>query len=456
MGRVLLLNPPASGRPLLRDFSCGESAKADYYWAPVDLLVLSGVLAQHHDIEVLDAVVEGLEPGEALNRASSYAPETVFSLTAAVSLRADDTFLAQLKARTGARIFGIGDVASFSPREALHHAPAFDGMVQNFADPSLVELAAGVEASVGSVTLRCDDGVDIRPIRFQTPLSYPLPRHQLFPLARYRMPFTEHRGCTSIITAYGCPFKCSFCASGNLPWQLREVDAVLEELTHVASLGVPEVYLRDFTFGPTRTRARELCRRMTEAKLGLSWSAECRIEVLDPPLLDQMREAGCEVILCGIETGTDEVARRLGKRMLDSTEQILEHARTIGIRTCAHFVMGTPGETETQLKRTISYARKLPLDYAAFNLYAPRLGTQLREELIQGGRVNAEDFDGQDVSFEANAYAGTDAPRLRWLHRWAVLSFYFRPRQLARLLTCTPWGTLVRQGSSVVHGVLGS
>jgi hypothetical protein len=120
MARVLLLNPPANGRAVLRDFACGESSKADYYWAPIDLLVLSGVLAADHDLHVIDAVAESCPPSEALARARSFRPDAVFSLTAAVSLAHDEAFLAQLAADTGARIYGLGDVASFAPGSLSH------------------------------------------------------------------------------------------------------------------------------------------------------------------------------------------------------------------------------------------------------------------------------------------------------------------------------------------------
>ena len=48
-----------------------------------------------------------------------------------------------------------------------------------------------------------------------------------------------------------------------------------------------------------------------------------------------------------------------------------------------------------------------------------------------------------------------DAPRmtaegLRGVLRWAVTSFYLRPGHAWRLLRCTPWSTLARQGTSVL------
>ncbi len=452
MARVLLLNPPANGRAVLRDFACGESSKADYYWAPIDLLVLSGVLGADHDLHVIDAVAEACSPSEAMARATRFRPDAVFSLTAAVSLAHDAAFLAGLAAATGARIYGLGDVAAFAPQETLRKAPVFTGLVQNFADPSLTRLASGDEADVRSVALRRGDRVELRPVRSGEPMRYGLPRHALFPLHRYRMPFTRWEKTTTVLTANGCPFPCTFCASRSLPQQLRPIPDAVEELTAIESLGVREVYVRDFTFGPSRQRGHELCAAITAAGLRLRWSAECRVDVLDEGLLDAMRRAGCEVILVGIETGEEEVAGRLGKSVKATrTQRVLAHARALGIRSCGHFVLGSPHETRAQALNTIRYARALPLDYASFNLYAPRLGTALRRELVAEGRVREEDFELQDVSAQANAFADMTAEELRGVLRWAVTSFYLRPAHVWRLLRCTPWSTLARQGTSVLR-----
>ena len=55
--RVLLLNPP--GREIyIRDYFCSQTTQPNYYFHPVDLLALSGTLAQEHEVAVLDCIAE--------------------------------------------------------------------------------------------------------------------------------------------------------------------------------------------------------------------------------------------------------------------------------------------------------------------------------------------------------------------------------------------------------------
>ncbi len=437
MARVLLLNPPCRGRPKLRDMACGESTKADYYWAPADLVMLSGLLSRDHEVRVLDAAVEGLTPRAALQRARDAAPDVVFSLTAAVTLDEDAAFFRTLRDATGAPIHVLGDVPSFLPELARQRLDAAEHLIRDFCDPGLIDLAAGAPGW--------------SPASGATPLRIPRPRHDLFPLKRYRMPFTAWRGTATVLTATGCPFRCSFCASHGLPHHVRPIPDVVDELAEIRRLGIREVYIRDLTFGPDRARALALSKGIAEAGLGIRWSAESRAEVLDDEVLEAMARAGCEVILVGVETGSEDTARRLHKPVGHRSQPVLATARRLGIRTCAHFVIGIPGEAEADVEATLRLARELPLDYASFNLYAPRPGSSLWEELVHGGQVDPHDPGSQDVSLQAESFAGIDARALRTLFRRGVLSFYFRPTQVLRLVRGTPWSTLLRQGTGVLR-----
>ena len=111
MKRVLLLNPPASP-PVMRDYYCGHVAKGRYCWPPVDLLALSGSLAQRFDVSVLDAIAENLTEREALNRLSQLRPDAVISLAAAISWTPDMRFLAEAHGRTGVPILLSGGLSA--------------------------------------------------------------------------------------------------------------------------------------------------------------------------------------------------------------------------------------------------------------------------------------------------------------------------------------------------------
>ncbi len=53
--KVLLLNPPGE-RIYIRDYFCSKTTKSNYLFHPIDLLALSGPLAEEHDVEELDCI----------------------------------------------------------------------------------------------------------------------------------------------------------------------------------------------------------------------------------------------------------------------------------------------------------------------------------------------------------------------------------------------------------------
>ena len=57
--RILLLNPPGDKR-YLRDNYCSSVSRANYYWPPIDLLVLSGTLGKKYQVELLDAIIANI------------------------------------------------------------------------------------------------------------------------------------------------------------------------------------------------------------------------------------------------------------------------------------------------------------------------------------------------------------------------------------------------------------
>ena len=77
--RVLLLNPPGE-RIYIRDYFCSKTTKSNYLFHPIDLVVLSGTVAECHDTRVLDCVAEQLDFEAAARRVDDFDPDVIVSL----------------------------------------------------------------------------------------------------------------------------------------------------------------------------------------------------------------------------------------------------------------------------------------------------------------------------------------------------------------------------------------
>ena len=80
MKRLLLLNPPGE-LTYIRDQYSSVSSKGEYCWAPIDLLVQSGVFYGNYEIKVIDAMAESIGFDVCLERVVSYNPDGIIFLT---------------------------------------------------------------------------------------------------------------------------------------------------------------------------------------------------------------------------------------------------------------------------------------------------------------------------------------------------------------------------------------
>ena len=67
--------------------------------------------------------------------------------------------------------------------------------------------------------------------------------------------------------------------------------------------GLRGLAVKDDTFTVNRQRALAICHGIVERNLNFLWSCDSRIDTLDDELLRAMRQAGCQRISVGVESG---------------------------------------------------------------------------------------------------------------------------------------------------------
>ncbi|KAF0127103.1 MAG: Fe-S oxidoreductase [Elusimicrobia bacterium] len=437
MKKVLLLNPPGE-RLYIRDYFCSKVSQADYLTHPVDFVVLSGILAGEYEVGLIDAIAGKLSPESALEEIRRFAPDAVISLFGSVSLPEDLAFAAKVRAACpGARLVGLGDAFRDGGAKYLGPDSPLDALLLDFTTRDIVSYLEGDHGSAANMLIR--DGGEVLPPGTRPAAEryeVPVPRHELFSGYDYRHPFVRSRRFATVLTDYGCPFHCSFCVMGTLGFKSRTPASVMTELEHIKSLGIKEVLFHTQTFGARKEEARELCRRMISAGLGLGWTCFSRVDVADPELLSLMREAGCHTVIFGVESGSDEILKKYGKGYTrGQIISAIDHCAAIGIETVGTFILGLPEETHETMERTLDLLRTIKLDYASINVAVPRMGTPLREEAIAHGLVDGDfavmDQSGAEVAMGSRTLSREEITKYR---KRAVAIFYFNPRYILRRL----------------------
>lgn len=433
---VLLLHCPGD-KVFLHDYYTSYSSKANYYWPPTDLILLSGVLRDER-LTVIDAIAERLNPEACLARIRAAAPDVIIFTTGTATWEPDFAFLAEVRRAVPARIVASGSIFLFEAERFLARAPHVDAAITDITGAGLLEYIRGLSDGRGALAVRRPDGSIAAPAPACAAREFdiPVPRHDLFPFRANRSPLARRRPFSLVVTSIGCPFGCVFCVAGAVAYRTRRLDGVLDELETLRGLGVREIMFNDPTLTVSKKRVLELCRGLEARGLKYSWICNAHISTLDDEMAAAMRQAGCHAVMIGVESGADEILAATEKKA--SVAKAIEAFRVCRrqkIRTLAYFIVGLPGETAETVEQTIHLAKTIDPDYASFTVLTPDVGSPLRRKAVEQGLLDPDtlvfDSTGPPV-FLAGRLSGREV----WaLHRRAVRAFYIRPAYVWKRLT---------------------
>jgi radical SAM superfamily enzyme YgiQ (UPF0313 family) len=401
--RVLLVYPPISKR----ERYCSAIGSAGGNQTPLGVFYLAAYLRQHeHEVEVIDGEARGLSADDIVARASEFHPELVGISSTTVAFHRALEVAGELKRRWPETPIVLGGPhASSNVRHAMSF-PVFDFAVLGEGEVTLEELARTIAArgdlsAVQGIAFRQGDQAIVTEPR--PPLmdldSLPLPAYDLIPdLAAYVPPPCNYKKqpVANVITSRGCPNVCTFCDRSVFGQCLRQRSAanIAAEIEHLCrTYGVREIAFVDDTFTIQPARMRELFELLAEKKIAFPWTCMSRINTVDRETLRFMRAHGCWHVSFGIESGNEDILRRIRKNIsLEQVRRVVGWCRELGMRTKGFFIIGHPGETVETMEQTIQFGVDLPLDDVVVTINTPIPGSQQHAEAQQYGSLDETDW----------------------------------------------------------------
>jgi radical SAM superfamily enzyme YgiQ (UPF0313 family) len=207
------------------------------------------------------------------------------------------------------------------------------------------------------------------------------------------------RPYTSLLSSRGCPFACIYC---NCPTfsgrkcRSRSIGNVLSELEEIHQKGYRAFTFMDDNFLLNPDRAASICAGMRSRRFSFKWGCEGRAEHTAKSIFNQLSAAGCDLVMFGIESGSQRVLNRLNKgtKLLD-VETAIRDAKRAGIGIIhGFFIVGVPGETVEDVEASFRFAQRVPINSFAFNSLTAFRGTPLWKDAVENGFINDEkDWD---------------------------------------------------------------
>lgn len=178
----------------------------------------------------------------------------------------------------------------------------------------------------------------------------------------------------NIITSYGCPYNCVFCASRTISGRgvaFRDINDVLEEIEYfINRYNVINFNFLDDCIFYDKDRAKKLFNEFIKRKYRIRWKLmNVSAWHLNEELISLIREAGCEQITISVESGSDRVLKEIIRKPLDKriVKPLIKICNDNELIINGNFVIGFPGETWDEIRETIWFAEYC--DFDMINIY---------------------------------------------------------------------------------------
>ncbi|MCK4442964.1 MAG: radical SAM protein, partial [Thermoplasmata archaeon] len=151
-------------------------------------------------------------------------------------------------------------------------------------------------------------------------------------------------------TKRGCAFRCAYCIYPFLQGRhlrLRSPEKVVDEIENLIDFyDIKELFFADTVFNFPLNHAREICRELMKRKLHIEWRAWFREDCINKKFIIQVRNAGCEVLECSPDGGSQKALDVLQKnlRFQDITKTYELAGEVEGMRVISNFMCNIPGE----------------------------------------------------------------------------------------------------------------
>ena len=320
-----------------------------------------------------------------------------------------------------------GPHATFTATETLRSYPEVDIVVRGEGEETIRELSRALDQKRGiekisGLTFRQNGSIvqteDCPFIRNIDLL--PLPDRTLFPIARY----LAMRVPASILTSRGCPTGCSFCVGYRMTGRkgrFRNPLRVVDEIEAARRLGFEEVCIDDDLFTRNRRHVTAICDEILKRGLKFKMYIFARVDTVDEPLLQKLKEAGCAMICFGLESGNQKILDLANKRAtVERARRAVELSKAAGISPLGSFILGLPGETRETMEETIAFAQSLRIPHG-FHLLSPFPGTNIREKADEYGiKILTDDWSLYDAD-----HAVTETKALKAAEVEGVVKTFF-------------------------------
>jgi len=204
------------------------------------------------------------------------------------------------------------------------------------------------------------------------------------------------RDSTTMLTARGCPERCTFCEDAMTPVLRTPIEKVQQELDDIVLLGYSGVYIFDDIFALAPKVTEPICREMQKRDLVYRCNGQARM--MSEPFMKMLSETGCAEIAFGAETGSQTILDNIDKRTtVKQNYDFVKWCHKYEVPVKLFILLGLPGENWETLRETEDFVNWAGAADVQVAVYYPYKGTQIRDAIDRRDSLVDLTFEGEGL-----------------------------------------------------------
>ena len=402
--KVLLINPP---------YPFEESPTP-----PFGLMSLAAYLLENDiDVKIEDYIITPYSKERITRIIDEFSPDYIGATGVTMNIKKSLSILKDCSQVKEDAVMVIGGPhATFDADSILLEHRYIDFVVRGEGETTFTEL---IKNSGNSRTFRDIPGISFREGRtiinnsdrpFINDINIlPFPARHLVQLSKYKAMGYP----LNMVTSRGCPYNCIFCVGRKMVGskvRYFDVNRVVDEFEMLSGMGFSQINVVDDLFTANQERCVAICDEIMHRGIRHKWNAFSRVDTISKELLLKLKQAGCEALCFGIESGDQGILDKAKKKIsIEKIRKAISLCNEIGVAPMASYIMGLPGETPETIENSLKFAKDLCSNYG-FHILAPFPGTEVRERSEEFGiKILTNDWDKYDAN-QAVCDNGTISP----------------------------------------------